>query len=164
MTISSFDLIISNFYKKNPYILVFDKSSILIFKDVIIFQYLLKLLSNPIFNTDLADSIHAALEIKKMKKYERESYLFVLIDGLSHKRQEEDIKYYSNQCQLIGMRVFGIGLGIYPYKMKEFFDTFIYSINPGNLLKGLSKIFGELIKTEIELKMVCEKKKLDKKN
>ena len=46
MTISSFDLIISNFYKKNPYILVFDKSSILIFKDVIIFQYLLKLLSS----------------------------------------------------------------------------------------------------------------------
>ena len=44
MTISSFDLIISNFYKKNQYILVFDKSSILIFKDVIIFQYLLKLL------------------------------------------------------------------------------------------------------------------------
>ena len=111
----------------------------------------------------MADSIHAALEIKKMKKYERESYLFVLIDGLSHKRQEEDIKYYSNQCQLIGMRVFGIGLGIYPYKMKEFFDTFIYSINPGNLLKGLRKIFGELIKTEIELKMVCQKKKLDKK-
>ena len=111
----------------------------------------------------MADSIHAALEIKKMKKYERESYLFVLIDGLSHKRQEEDTKYYSNQCQLIGMRVFGIGLGIYPYKMKEFFDTFIYSINPGNLLKGLRKIFGELIKTEIELKMVGDKKKLDKK-
>ena len=44
MIISSFDLIISNFYKKNQYILVFDKSSILIFKDVIIFQYLLKLL------------------------------------------------------------------------------------------------------------------------
>ena len=85
MAISSFDLIISNFYKKNQYILVLDKSSILIFKDVIVFQYLLKLLSNQIFNTDLADSIHAVLEIKKMKKYERESYLFVLIDGLSHK-------------------------------------------------------------------------------
>ena len=46
MIISSFDLIISNFYKKNPYILVLDKSSILIFKDVIVFQYLLKLLSS----------------------------------------------------------------------------------------------------------------------
>ena len=56
------------------------------------------------------------------------------------------------------MKVFGIGIGIYPFKCKKnLFDTFIYSTNPENLLKALSVIFGKSIKTENELKIPDEK-------
>jgi hypothetical protein len=51
------------------------------------------------------------------------------------------------------MRVYGIGLGIYPYKAKELFSTFLYAINPENLLKAISIIFGKLVRTENELKI-----------
>ena len=56
------------------------------------------------------------------------------------------------------MKVFWIGIGIYPFKCKKnLFDTFIYSTNPENLLKALSVISGKSIKTENELKIPDEK-------
>ena len=49
--------------------------------------------------------------------------------------------------------------------MKELFEAFIYSINPEFLLKALSKIFGKIIKTENELKMIItEEEKSNKDN
>ena len=162
MGISSFDLIVTNSYNQEPHILIFDKSSILIFKDDAIYEKLLKLLSNPIFNSDLADSIHLAYELRR-KKYEKESYLFILSDGLSHNNKKDEIIYYSNLCQSNGIRVFGIGLGVFPYKMQELFGVFIYSVNPENLLKALGKIFGKMIKTENELKFVSETEEINKR-
>ena len=45
-----------------------------------------------------------------------------------------------------GIKVLGIGLGIYPYKAKEIFNTFLYTNNPEDLLKGISIIFGKNVK------------------
>ena len=163
MGISSFDLIVTNSYNQEPHVLIFDKPSILIFKDDASYEKLLKLLSNPIFNSNLADSINLAYELKRRKKYEKESYLFILSDGLSHNNKKDEIIYFSNLCQSNGIRVFGIGLGVFPYKMKELFGVFIYSINPENLLKALSKIFGKMIKTDNDLKFISEAEEINKR-
>ena len=156
MAVPSFDLIITG--NENLNILVFDKPSITIFKNDSIFEKLLKLISNPITNTDLSKSIQAVYDLKKMKKTERESYLFILTDGLSHKYNEKKINFYTKLCQNIGIKVFGVGLGIYPFNAKEIFESFIYSVNPENLLKIISKIFGKSVKTEDELQLIYEPK------
>ena len=161
MAIPSFDLIITRGYNEEPQILLFDKPSIKIFKDDSIFEKLLILLSNPLFKTDLSKAIETSFNLKKKKKYEKESYLFILTDGLMHKKKEEDINNYLNQCQLIGMRTFGIGLGRFPCKAKELFETFIYSVNPDNLLKTISFLFGKNIKTENELQNLSKYNNLD---
>ena len=102
--------------------------------------------------------------MKKIKRNDRESYLFILTDGLSHMKDEIKINYFSNKCKNIGIKIFGIGLGIFPYKAKDLFETFIYSVNPDNLLKALSKIFGKLIKIENEIKLINDTKALDIQN
>lgn len=56
-----------------------------------------------------------------------------MTDGLSYQKDKDIIIYFLNQCQKIGLRIFGIGLGIYPYKGKELFQNFLYSINPENI-------------------------------
>ena len=153
INVPSFDLIVTGDFNEEPHILIFNKPSVTIFKDEGIFEKLLLLISNPNFNTDLGKAIETAFKLRHLKKYEKESYLFVLTDGLLHKKYEENINSYSNQCQMIGMRVYGIGLGIYPYKAKELFSTFLYAINPDYLLKAISIIFGKLVRTENELKI-----------
>ena len=109
--------------------------SVTIFKNDLIFEKLLKLISNPISNSDLSKSIKIVYDLKKMKRCERESYLFILTDGLSHKYNEKKINYFSKLCQNIGIKVFCIGIGVYPFNAKEIFENFIYSENPEYLLK-----------------------------
>ena len=68
MAIPSFDLIVTGAYNENSNILIFNKPSITIFKNDSIFEKLLKLLSNPIINTDLGKAIKISFELKRMKK------------------------------------------------------------------------------------------------
>lgn len=149
--IPSFDLIVTGDFNEESNILIFNKPSFTIFRDENIFEKLLSLISNPKSNTDLAKAIQTAFELRKSKYYDKESYLFILTDGLLHKKYEEKINFYLNQCQLNGIKVLGIGLGIYPYKAKEIFNTFLYTNNPEDLLKGISIIFGKNVKFENEL-------------
>ena len=157
MAIPSFDIIVTSSEGNKPNIVLFDKPSILVFKNYSIFERLLTLLSNPVLNTDLSKAINLAYELKKKKKNNRDSYLFILTDGLSHKHNEQKIFYYSDLCQNSGIKIFGIGLGIYPYMAQRLFNTLIYSVNPEHLLKALSKIFGKIIKTETELELISNK-------
>jgi len=113
--IPSFDLIVTDDFNEESNILIFNKPSITIFKDESIFEKLLSLISNPKSNTDLAKAIKTAFELRKSKNYDKESYLFILTDGLLHKKYEEKINFYSNQCQLNGIKVFGIGLKVKKY-------------------------------------------------
>ena len=160
MAIPSLYIIFTEEYKKDPKIILYNKPSVLIFKEDDIFNQILKYLSNPSINTDLGKAIKAVHDIKKIKRNDRESYLFVLTDGLSHVKDEKDVNYFSKKCKNIGIKIFGIGLGIFPYKAKDLFETFIYSVNPDNLLKALSKIFGKIIKIETEMKLISKAKAL----
>jgi len=159
MAIPSFDIILTSSEGQQPDILLYDKPSITLFKNYSIFEKLLTLLSNPVLNSDLSKAINVVYELKKKKKSITDSYLFILTDGLSYKNKEKKIVYFSNLCQNIGIKIYIIGLGIFPYRAQESFDTFIYSVNPENLLKAISKIFGKIIKTENELKLISDNKK-----
>ena len=112
-------------------ILVFNKPSIDIFKNYYIFENLLRHLSNPVLSSDLSEAIRTEYKLikKKNKKNNRDSYLFILTDGLSCKSNEKKINLYLNYCQNLGIKIIVIGLGIYPYRAQMFFDTFIYSVN-----------------------------------
>ena len=159
MAIPSLDIIFTG--EKNPNIILYNMPSVNIFKDDSLFEQILKYLSNPILNTDLTQAIKAVYKLKKKKRNDKENYIFVLTDGLSHIKDEKKIFYFSKKSKSLGIKIFGIGLGIFPYKTKDLFETFIYSVNPENLLKALSKIFGKLIKTENELKLISNAPILD---
>ena len=161
MAIPSLDIILTTRKGEQPDILLFDKPSITIFKNYSIFEKLLTLLSNPVLTTDLSEAMNVVYELKKKKRNDRDSYLFVLTDGLSCKGNEQEIDYFSSLCQNIGIKIFGIGLGIFPYCVKSYFDIFIYSVNPEQLLKAISKYFGKIIKTEreSELELISDNNK-----
>ena len=74
MAIPSLDIIFTGKYKKNPNFLLYNKPSVTIFKEDDIFNKILKYLSNPLINTDLAKAMRAVYNIKKIKRTDRESY------------------------------------------------------------------------------------------
>jgi hypothetical protein len=41
-----------------------------------------------------------------------------------------------------GLNVFGIGVGISPFGIKELFPNIIYSFNPEKLIEGISSVFS----------------------
>ena len=157
MAIPSFDLIVTANKGDQPNILVFDKPSNKIYY---IFEKLLTILINPILKPDLSEAIKVVYELKKKKRNDRDSYLFILTDGLSHMNEEQSIKYFSYLCENLGIKIFAIGIGIFPYQAQKLFDTFIYSANPNNLLRAISKIFGKMIKTENELELISDNQKI----
>ena len=156
MAIPSFDLIVTTNKGEDPNILVFDKPSIIIYKNYYIFEKLLTILNNPILTPDLSEAIKVVYELKRKKRNDRDSYLFVLTDGFCHINDKQKINEFLYLCENLGIKTFGIGMGIFPYQAQELFNTFIYSVNPENLLKAISKIFGKMIKTEIELELISE--------
>ena len=155
--ISSLDLILTS--NDEPNILIYNKQSNFIFQNYSIIENLFISLSNPVINTNMSNAIEAVYELKKRKKLNDTNYLFILTDGLSCIYNQQNIKYFCLLCQKIGIKIFSIGLGIFPYKTQNFFDSFIFSENPDNLLKALSLIFGKKIKTETELKLVSNSRK-----
>ena len=163
MTIPSFDLIITSKKGEQPIILYFDKPSVMLYKNLSIFEYLLTLISNPVLTTDLSEAIKTVYELKRKRRNDRDSYLFILTDGLSHNNDKQNINNYPELCKNLGIKIFGIGLGLFPYRAQELFDTFIFSSNPENLLKALSKIFDKIIKTENVLELLSISKDLQER-
>lgn len=94
MAIPSFDIILTSNEGEKPDILLFDKPSTIIFKNYAIFEKLLKLLSNPVLNSDLSEAIKVVYELKKKKKSNRDSYLFILTDGLSYRNTKKKNKLF----------------------------------------------------------------------
>ena len=162
MAIPSFDLIVTANKGEQPNILLFDKPSATIYKNYYLFEKLLILLINPALTSDLSEAIKIVYELKRKKRNDRDSYLFILTDGLFHFNDKQKINEYSYLCENLGIKIFGIGMGIFPFRAKELFDsfTFIYSMNPENLLKALSKIFGKIIKTESEIELISDNQKI----
>ena len=119
---------------------------------------MLELLCYPLLNTDLSKAIRAIYNLKKKNRNMKDTYLFILTDGLSYKQNEQKINHYLDLCLKIGIKINIIGLGIFPYRATEFLDILIYSANPDNLLRAISKIFGKIIKTENEIKLISDNK------
>ena len=148
MNVSSFNLICTG--KNKPIILVNDKQAniALSSNNINLWNNLLNILSTPQITPDLGSAIHTAYDLKRLKPNEKENYLFILTDGLYKENEIKRIKYFIDQCIDLRMKIYGIGIGIYPYNAKNIFDNFIYAQNPDNLIKGISKFFGQNIKSK----------------
>ncbi len=92
---------------------------------------------------DLASAIKAAYDLNSARRIEHTNRIFVCTDGLYSKSERNSIIKYVNFCMAKGVSVYGIGIGICVYGIEEIFPNIIYSLNPGNLLKAISKCFSD---------------------
>ena len=149
--IPNFDLIVSG--EENPFILCSGINSLEITKsDSTILQSLYLLLKMPSKNTDLLSSINVAFSLKKKNNTIKKSILFILTDGLYDHFEQNKIINYLKICETNEMNVIGIGLGIYPKRIENIFNNYIYSSNPLNIVKGINEFYENNNEKKKEIK------------
>ena len=97
-------------------------------------------------NSDLASGIKTALNLIRARKSERTNYIFVLTDGFYRPSQRDRIIGVVNNCYYKGIKIFGIGVGIYPIGIQYLFPQVVYTQNPNKLLEAISLCFGDISK------------------
>ena len=136
-----FDLIITG--DPHPYIICSEKNTLDILSEKShIWPILFELLSRSIKDADLASAIRAAYNLHNSRKSEHPDFLFVITDGLFSLSDRERIIKNVIFCISKGLNVFGIGVGISPFGIKELFPNIIYSFNPEKLIEGISSVFS----------------------
>jgi len=108
-----------------------------------LWELLISELQNSSKPSDLASSIHAAYDLKRMRTIDYSGVLFVLTDGLYQESVQYHIKEMVEVCIQSGINVFGIGIGIYPKGIEKLFPHIVYSPNPYQVLSGISSFFSE---------------------
>ena len=90
--------------------------------------------------------------MRKKNNSIKKSILFILTDGLYDHFQQDEIIKYINDCEGNEMNIIGIGIGIYPKRIENIFNNYIYSPNPLNIIKGIYSFFEDynVEKKEIE--------------
>ena len=90
----------------------------------------------------MASAFRAAYNLHNSRKSEHPDFLFVITDGLFSLSDRERIIKNVICCMSKGLNVFGIGVGISPFGIKELFPNIIYSFNPEKLIEGISSVFS----------------------
>ncbi|KAK8835984.1 hypothetical protein M9Y10_040181 [Tritrichomonas musculus] len=93
-------------------------------------------------NCDLESAIHAAYDIKRMRKNDCTNLLFVLTDGIYMFSRKKKIKTQVLAAVECGINVIGIGIGIYPVGIADIFGQFVFSLNPEKIILAISCLFG----------------------
>ena len=91
----------------------------------------------------LEAAIHAAFDIRRMRSVDSTSYMFVLTDGLFQYEQKELIRNHIMTCIQSDIRIFGIGIGIYPSGIVDLFPQVIFATNPNDLIQGIASCFSD---------------------
>ena len=129
----SFDLIVTG--EEGPTILCSEYPSFAALNEKSkLWEALCLCLSNPIRNADLLSSLQVVYDLKRLRANNFPSILFVLTDGLFEEDKQNKIKEMIAKLVQTNIQVIGIGLGIYPFGIKNLFGQAIYDINPNNLL------------------------------
>ena len=84
---------------------------------------------------------------------ERNEYtkrIFVLTDGLYERKDQMYIRRQIQYCTQLDMNIIGIGIGPYPIGIENIFEKIVYTIEPSNLLLGLSGFFEQIYVTTTE--------------
>ena len=66
-----------------------------------------------------------------------------MTDGLYNISERNRIIGVVNNCFIKNINFFGIGVGICPIWIEKLFPQIVYSMNPYNLLEGISYCFGD---------------------
>ena len=149
--ISKIDIILTT--DTSPIILCSDiDSKKCLRKDSSFWIGLLKFLQMPFYGSNLSSAINLVYSLNK-ERNEYTKMLFVLTDGLFERKEQIYIGQQVNNCIQTDINVIGIGIGSYPIGIENIFEKIIYTIEPSNLLLGLSGFF-EQIHTDISEKMI----------
>ena len=149
--ISKLDIILTT--DKSPTILCSDvDSQKCLRKESPIWIGLFKFLQTPFYGSSLSSALNFVYNINK-ERNEYTKILFVLTDGLSEKNEQIYISKQIHYCNQLDMNIIGIGIGPYPIGIENIFEKIIYTIDPSNLLLGLSGFF-EQIHTNTSEKMI----------
>ncbi|KAH0789512.1 hypothetical protein GPJ56_006553 [Histomonas meleagridis] len=116
----------------------------------LIWESLFAFLQNNKRNVDLASSIHAAYDLKRIKSTDYSSILFVITDGLYQENEQKQILEQVNSCVQYGITTIGIGVGICPKGITNLFPQVVFSPNPSYLMNGIASIFGEDLIEKLE--------------
>ena len=142
LDISKFDLILTT--DKSPIILCSDLSSQKCLKnDSSLWIGLFKYLQEPYYGCDLSSAINFIYNLNR-ERNEYSKRIFVLTDGLYERNEQIYIKKQIQNCTQLDMNIIGIGIGSYPIGIENIFEKIIYTVEPSNLLLGLSGFFEQI--------------------
>ena len=105
---------------------------------------LIHCLCNPKVKTFLSPCIDIAYYLN-MERTDYSNYLFVLTDGLFDLKENNNIIENVLKCIQNNIKVFGIGLGFYPYNINSLFPKIIYTKSPEKLFNAISYFFDKNI-------------------
>ena len=103
---------------------------------------LIDCLCKPKIKTYLSPCIDIAFYLN-MERTNYTNYLFVLTDGLFEEKENNDILENISKCINYNIKVFGIGLGFYPYNINLLFPNVIYTKSPEKLFNAISYFFDK---------------------
>ena len=104
-----------------------------------LFSYLLQ---HPLNECNLESGIQAAYDLHRIKGNNKQSYLFVLTDGLYMDERKNQIKEQVMASIQLGMIVVGIGIGMYPLGITDIFQQSVFSPNPNDVIQAILCCFG----------------------
>ena len=136
--------------EKEPVILCSEKSSNEILNEKSPFWPVFFSCLKPVQTSDLASAIKSAYNLNRSRRADYTNYIFVLTDGLYNISERNRIIGVVNNCFLKNINIFGIGVGICPIGIEKLFPQIVYSMNPYNLLEGISYFFSDISKFKDE--------------
>ena len=129
----------------NPIILCCGLSSRKIFaKESDFWIGLIDCLCRPKMKTYLSPSIDIAFYLN-MERINYSNYLFVLTDGLFDEEENNNILENISKCIQFNFKIFGIGLGFYPFSINYLFPNVVYAKSPEKLFNAISYFFDKNI-------------------
>ena len=80
-----------------------------------------------------------------MERINYSNYIFVFTDGLFDQKEHNNILERISKCILFNIKVFGIGLGFYPYNINSLFPNVIHTKFPEKIFNAISYFFNKNI-------------------
>ena len=101
-------------------------------------------LCNPKEKTYISPCIDIAYYLN-LERTDHINFIFILTDGLFNQEENNNILDNISKCIQYDIKVFGIGLGFYPYNINKLFPNVIYTKNPDKLFNAIAYFFDKNI-------------------
>ena len=101
-------------------------------------------LCKPKMKTYLSPCLDISLYLN-MERMNYSNYIFVFTDALFDQKENNNILEKVSKCILFNIKIFGIGLGFYPYNIISLFPNIIYAKSPEKIFNSISYFFNKNI-------------------